>query len=71
MSRYPEKIHSWNHWKPDRYFHEMAKFLATKTASQCKSFDQRMKNHFYLCGKHPIDLPQATVLSLEPCAAED
>ena len=50
----------------------MAKYLKTKTSSQCKSFDQRMKNHFFLNDKRkPLDLPEATLISLEPYALED
>lgn len=71
MTKYPEKMHSWNHWKPDRYFHEMANFLGTKTSSQCKSFDQRMKNQYFLSEKHAMDLSEATIYSLQSYADSD
>ncbi len=35
---------TWTDWKPVKYFNRMAKYIGGKDFSQCKSYDQRLKD---------------------------
>lgn len=48
------KMVSWKHWKGDRCFKDMEKYVPGKTQKQIKSWDQRMKIKHFLKQKNDI-----------------
>lgn len=56
--------HSWSNWKVDRCFKNMeVLFKGSKTNTQIKSFDQRMKKQYLK--KMKIDIEEAICIALK------
>jgi len=44
----PHVTLSWKIWKPEGVFPRMAKYIGTKNPRQCKSYDERKKQSFFI-----------------------